>query len=69
MEPNVQTDGLHSLLFCEGRQLENFKFFPGTRAGVTPAQLRNAAEKAIRSAIERGLVDNAPHSGRKQSSL
>ena len=69
MEPNVQTDGLHSLLFCEGTQLENFKFFPGTRDGVTSSELRAAAEEAIRSAKASGLKHNSPKSGRPRSQL
>ena len=69
MNTNVQTDRLHSLLFEEGRQLENFKFFPGTRAGVSPQELRDAAAIAVQSAFARGLQDNPPVSGREKTTI
>lgn len=69
MIANAQTGSLHSLLFEEGRQLENFKFFPGTRVDVTAAELCQAADVAVRSAIVGGLTDTAPQTGREKSSI
>lgn len=60
---------LHSLLFEEGRGLENIKFFPGTDRGLTPDQMCEAAQAAIHAALARGPHDNPPTSGRKKTSL
>jgi hypothetical protein len=59
---NDQTLALHSLLVAGGRQLENFKFFPGTRRGVTAEELCEAATVAVKAAQDRGLIDNPPRS-------
>lgn len=60
---------LLSLLFKEGRELQNIKFFPGTDRGLTADRMCAAAASAIDSAINGGLVDNPPVSGRNKSSL
>lgn len=60
---------LLSLLFGEGRELVNIKFFPGTDRGLTSDQLCGEAEAMIRAAIAGNLVDNPPLSGRKKSSI
>ncbi|MEE9388529.1 MAG: hypothetical protein V3U96_07950 [Paracoccaceae bacterium] len=62
-------ESLHSLLFEEGRQLENIKFFPGTDRGLTAEKLCNAADKAIRSALDKGPIDVVPHTGREKTSI
>lgn len=63
------TKSLHSLLFEEGRELVNIKFFPGTDRGLTPARLKEAAHKAIRSALEGGLRNSPPTSGKMALTL
>lgn len=60
---------LLSLLFDEGRELINFRFFPGTGRGITADQMCEAAANAINSALDKGLVDNPPLSGRVSSIL
>ena len=60
---------LHSLLFEQGRELVNIKFFPGTDRGLTASQLSEAAHGALASAIAKGPVDNPPHSGRQKTSI
>lgn len=54
---------LHSLLFAEGRELVNIKFFPGTDRGLTAARLSDAAEEAIRLALDGDMVSNPPVTG------
>ena len=68
-EMNATSPGLHSLLFGEGRQLENFKFFPGDDRGLTASAMCEAADKAVRSAIGKGLVDQVPSTGRSKSTI
>ena len=63
------SEKLNSLLFKEGRELVNIKFFPGTDRGLTKAQLQEAGEIALRSALDGGLVNNPPVSGRKKAKL
>jgi hypothetical protein len=60
---------LVSLLFTEGRKLENLKFFPGTDRGLTAERMCAAAANAFATALAGGLVDNPPTSGRKKASL
>lgn len=62
-------DELLTLLFDEGRELMNIKFFPGTARGLTSDQMCEAAANAIRSALAKGPVDNPPLSGRVRSIL
>lgn len=62
-------DTLHSLLFDEGRELVNIKFFPGTDRGLTPARLKEAANKAIRAAMAGGLKNVPPSTGRQAKTL
>lgn len=57
---------LHSLLFEEGRQLVNFKFFPGDDRGLSASAMCDAAEAAIRSAFGKGLKDEVPATGREK---
>lgn len=45
---------LHSLLFEEGRELENIKFFPGDSRGLTAEQLKDAAASSIARALKSG---------------
>lgn len=66
---DANNNGLHSLLFDEGRQLENIKFFPGTKRGLTGVELCSAADIALRAALESGPVDCAPVSGRKKATI
>ena len=51
---------LHSLLFEEGRKLENIKFFPGDSRGLTAGQMMDAAAESIRRAFDSGLVSVPP---------
>lgn len=60
---------LHALLFEQGRELVNIKFFPGTDRGLTPSQLCDAAASAIASALAKGPKDNPPRSGRHKASI
>lgn len=69
MATNAHAPGLHSLLFEEGRQLENIKFFPGDDRGLSAGSLCEAADKAIRSAFSKGLIDIAPTTGREKTTL
>jgi hypothetical protein len=62
-------DKLLSLLFEQGRELINIRFFPGTGRGLTADQMCDAAANAIKSALDKGLVDNPPLSGRASSIL
>ncbi len=57
------TSKLHSLLFEEGRTLENIKFFPGDSRGLTAGQLADAAAGSIRRAFESGLENAPPATG------
>jgi len=69
MTTNANASSLHSLLFMEGRQLENFKFFPGDDRGLTASALCDAADKAVRSAFKKGLVDQCPSTGREKTTI
>lgn len=60
---------LHSLLFDEGRELVNIKFFPGSDRGLTSSRLKEAAHKALRSAIDGGLTNVPPSCGRAAQTL
>lgn len=60
---------LHSLLFDEGRELVNIKFFPGTDRGLTAAQMGDEAASAIGSALAKGPVSVPPVSGAQPESL
>ena len=60
---------LHSVLFADGRTLENFKFFPGDDKDLTAKQMCDAAANALKDAFANGLLDTPPLSGRKKSSL
>lgn len=51
---------LHSLLFHQGRELVNIKFFPGTDRGLTSARLQEAAAHALEAALAGGLQSNPP---------
>lgn len=66
---NATGSELHSILFAEGRTLENFKFFPGDDKALTPKQMCDAAAIALKEAFESGLSDTPPVSGHKKSSL
>lgn len=54
-------DKLHSLLFSEGRELVNIKFFPGSDRGLTAARLKDAAAQALSAAMSGEIVNNPPH--------
>ncbi|SMX29397.1 hypothetical protein TRP8649_03531 [Pelagimonas phthalicica] len=69
MTQSATTNRLHSLLFEEGRQLVNFKFFPGDDRGLSASEMCEAAEAAIRSALAKGLVDNAPATGKQKQMI
>ena len=60
---------LHSLLFEEGRELVNIKFFPGTDRGLTPARLKDAAQRAMQSAFDGGVKNMPPVCGRGPQTL
>lgn len=60
---------LFSLLFEEGRELVNLKFFPGSDAGLTEEGLYKAAEPALRQLLERASVSEPPHSGLSSATL
>ncbi len=68
MEAKAQ-DKLHSLLFEEGRELVNIKFFPGTDRGLTLARMRDAAHRAIESALKSGPINSPPSCGREPQTL
>jgi hypothetical protein len=59
---------LHSLLFEQGRELVNIKFFPGTDRGLTASKLCEAAAGALHSALEKGPKDAPPRSGKAKTS-
>lgn len=63
------TAKLHSLLFGEGRELVNIKFFPGTERGLTVSQLAEAAQAALSAALAEGPINNPPVSGAKSQTL
>jgi hypothetical protein len=60
---------LLSLLFGDGRELVNIKFFPGTDRGLTSDQLCGEAEGMLRAALTGELIDNPPLSGRQKTSI
>ena len=60
MGMNATENSLHSMLFAEDRELENFKFFPGDDRGLTADRLCDAARRAVRTAFDGGLVDTPP---------
>jgi len=62
MEAEANT--LHSLLFAEGRELVNIKFFPGSDRGLTPARLKDAAAAALAAAFAGDVVNTPPSRGR-----
>lgn len=66
---NATSSELHSILFADGRTLENFKFFPGDDKKLTPKQMQDAAAAALKEAFDNGLSDTPPSSGRKKSAL
>lgn len=66
---NATKEGLHSILFEEGRELENIKFFPGDDRGLSAAAMCDEAEKVIRSAMAKGLVDKSPSTGIGKSTI
>ncbi|MDA9208564.1 hypothetical protein N9O61_06760 [Octadecabacter sp.] len=69
MEMNAMSTKLHSILNADGRKLENFKFFPGDKRGITESHLCEAGAVAIEAAFEGGLIDNPPETGDKKRSL
>lgn len=60
---------LHSLLFGEGRELVNIKFFPGSDRELTADRLCNAAADALRIVLNGDRQDTPPVSGRPKTSL
>ena len=67
---NASKEGtLHSLLFEEGRELVNIKFFPGTDRGLTANQLSDAAAAVIRSVLSREMSHNPPTTGQRKVQL
>lgn len=60
---------LHSLLFEEGRKLENIKFFPGDSRGLTSTQLADAASDAVRRAFAADLKSTPPSTGMAKCKL
>lgn len=64
------TARLNALLFGEGRELVNIKFFPGSKGkNLSVDELHGEAEKGIRSALGRGGVSSPPLSGRVKARL
>jgi hypothetical protein len=61
-------DRLDSLLFEQGHELVNIKFFPGDDPTLTPDQLREAAADALEAA--HAQTDNSPpRTGRQKTTL
>lgn len=69
MMVNAHSESLHSLLFEEGRKLENVKFFPGDDRGLSATKLCEAADAALRAAFDGGLIDEPPRSGREKTTI
>lgn len=61
-------DRLDSLLFQEGRELENIKLFPGDDPGLTSHDLRDAAADVIAAALA-NPKNNPPETGRAKTTL
>lgn len=57
-----------SLLFEEGRVLDNLKFFPGPDC-ASAEQLFEAGDAAIKAALAGGSGDDIPADGRKVVSI
>ena len=57
-----------SLLFAEGRVLDNLKFFPGPDC-VAADQLFEAGNAAIKAALAAGEGDDIPQDGREIVSI
>ncbi|ANV24381.1 hypothetical protein [Agrobacterium pusense] len=57
-----------SLLFAEGRVLDNLKFFPGPDC-VSADQLFEAGEAAIKAALAADSGDDIPGDGRESISI
>lgn len=51
---------LHSLLFAEGRELVNIKFFPGSDRGLTAGRMQDAAATAISAALASDMTNLPP---------
>lgn len=64
-----RSQSLHSFLFEEGRELVNIKFFPGSDRGLTKHRLEAAVNKALRSALLKGEVNEPPRTGRAKRKL
>jgi hypothetical protein len=63
---------LHSLLFAEGKELGNVKFFPGTGRELTSDNLAGAAADALKSAMDAwqaGEPSRPPVSGLQKKQL
>lgn len=63
---------LQTLLFGEGLELKNVKFFPGTGRGLTAETLGGAAADAIEdimSAWQKGVPSSPPTTGRAKQLL
>lgn len=63
---------LHSVLFAEGMELVNVKFFPGTGRGLSADTLALRAAVALdaaQRAWESGVPSAAPCTGRKKQPL
>lgn len=69
MNASMTTDRLDSILFGEGRELINIKFFPGTDRGLTASQLRDAAADALEAVFKGGCKHQPPVTGKKASRL
>lgn len=64
------TDRLNALLFDEGRELVNIRFFPGSKGrDLSVAELHGEAEKGIRAALSKGGVSSPPLSGKTKARL
>lgn len=64
----VSETALLSLLFEEGRELENIKFFPGSEC-ESPDDLFVAAHEMIRASLDGRSVSQVPGEGLKQFSV
>lgn len=69
MNESMTIDRLDSILFNEGRELINIKFFPGTDRGLTVSQLRDSAAEALDSVMKGGCKHVPPVTGKQAARL
>lgn len=62
-------DKLFTLLFGGGRELVNFKFFPGSGKDLTAEKLFDSAHQALVQALAHKGESTPPVTGRKPETL